>query len=163
MRIAIGSDERTALTDAVVDDLRGRGFEVELLGPLEGGGEEWAEVGEAVGRRVADGSCDTAVLFCWTGTGASIAANKVPGVRAALCGDAETARMARRYNRANTLVMSLRATSEQLGREIVEAFLEEPPPEDDFDRRNLARIATMDEGRAGRAPADGAGRGADAS
>jgi ribose 5-phosphate isomerase B len=144
MRIAVGSDERTALTDAVVDELRGRGFEVDLLGPLGGGEQEWAEVGETVGRRVVEGACDTAVLFCWTGTGASIAANKVPGVRAALCGDAETARQARRYNRANMLVMSLRATSEQLGREIVDAFLEEPPPEDDFDRRNLARIAAMD-------------------
>jgi RpiB/LacA/LacB family sugar-phosphate isomerase len=147
MRVAVASDERTALTDAIVASLREIGHEVELSGPLAGGGEEWAEVSAGLGRRVAAGACERGVLFCWSGTGASIAANKVPGVRAALCGDAETARMARRYNHANVLVMSLRATSEPVGREILEAFLDEPEGTDEFDRRNVAEVEAMDAGR----------------
>jgi RpiB/LacA/LacB family sugar-phosphate isomerase len=96
---------------------------------------------------VADGAAERGVLFCWTGTGVSIAANKVPGVRAALCADAETARMARRYNHANVLVMSLRATAPAVAREILEAFLSEPDGADEFDRRNVARVEALDEDR----------------
>lgn len=132
------------LTDAVVGALREAGHEVVLLGPLANGGQEWAEVGADVGRRVADGSSERGVLFCWSGTGVSIAANKVPGVRAALCADAETARLARKYNHANVLVMSLRATSDQLGREILEAFLDEPDGADDFDVRNVRAVDALD-------------------
>ena len=146
MRISVGSDERTALTDAVIEALRERGHEISLHGPPAGGEQEWAEVGESLGREVASGATEHGVLFCWTGTGASIAANKVPGVRAALCADAETARGARRWNRANVLVMSLRATSAPVAVEILDAYLEEPPPEDAFDARNLARIARMEAG-----------------
>lgn len=145
MKICVGSDQRTVLTDAVVNHLRHAGHEVTLRGPLAGGDEEWAEVGGVVGRAVAAGEADEGVLFCGTGTGASIAANKVPGVRAALCGDAETARGARRYNRPNVLVMSLRATSEQVGLEILEAYFESPPPVDDFDRRNLAELERIED------------------
>jgi len=144
MRIAVASDEKTPLTDAIVAALREGGHEVELSGPLAGGEEEWAEVSAGLGRSVAGGGCERGVLFCWSGTGASIAANKVPGVRAALCGDAETARMARKYNHANVLVMSLRATSEPVGREILEAFLDEPLGEEDFDRRNVAAVEALD-------------------
>lgn len=138
MRIAVGSDERTELTDAVVADLRARGHDVELLGPLQGSSEQWAEVGRAVGERVAHGAADTAVLFCWTGTGASIAANKVAGVRAALCGDARTAAGARTWNDANVLVMSLRATSVAVAREMLDAwFVTEPDP---AEAENIARL-----------------------
>ncbi len=84
MKIAVGSDERTHLTDAVVEDLRKRGHEVELFGPLKGRPELWPQVGREVAERVASGEADQGVLFCWTGTGVSIAANKVPGIRAAL-------------------------------------------------------------------------------
>jgi ribose 5-phosphate isomerase B len=90
------------------------------------------------------------VVCCWSGTGASIAANKVPGVRAALCADAETARMARRYNHANVLALSLRLTSPPVGREILEAFLAEPGGADDFDRRNLAELEALERSEAGR-------------
>lgn len=129
MRIALGSDERTTLTDAVADDLRARGHELVLVGPLAGDDQQWAEVGRAIGQRVARGECDSAVLFCWTGTGASIAANKVPGVRAALCTDAATAAGARRWNDANVLVMGLRLTSPEVAREMLEAwFTTEPDP-----------------------------------
>jgi ribose 5-phosphate isomerase B len=149
MRVVMGSDERTPLTEAVEAALRERGHEVSLVGPVAGGEEEWAEVGAEVGRRVAAGEEERGVLFCWTGTGVSIAANKVPGVRAALCGDAETARMARKYNHANVLVLSLRATAEPVAREILDAFLAEPDGTEDFDRRNVERVAELDADRSG--------------
>lgn len=129
MRIAIGSDEATPLTDAVIADLRDRGHDLVLVGPPAGGGEQWTEVGRRVGQLVSEGSCATGVLFCWTGTGASIAANKVRGVRAALCGDAATAAGARKWNDANVLVMSLRATSAPLASEMLDVwFSTEPDP-----------------------------------
>jgi ribose 5-phosphate isomerase B len=140
MRIALGSDEATVLTDELAEALRSAGHEVELFGQLAGGEEEWVAASAATARAVADGRADRGIVCCWSGTGASIAANKVPGVRAALCGDAETARMARRYNHANVLALSLRATSPPMGREIVEAFLAEPDGSDDFDVRNVAEL-----------------------
>ena len=127
MRIALGSDERTALTDAIADDLRGRGHEVVLVGPPAGQDLNWVDVGRRVGDLVAKGETDTAVLCCWTGTGASIAANKVPGVRAALCTDAETARGARRWNDANVLVLSLRLVSPPVASEMLDAWLSTGP------------------------------------
>jgi len=122
VRVALGSDERTVLTDAVADDLRARGHEVVLVGPPGGQELGWADVGRRVGELVAKGEADTAVLCCWTGTGASIAANKVPGVRAALCTDAETARGARRWNDANVLVLSLRLVSPPVAGEMLNAW-----------------------------------------
>jgi ribose 5-phosphate isomerase B len=140
--VALGSDEATALTEAVAADLAGRGFEVVAVGPPAGGTESWAEVGRRVGELVADGSCRTGVVFCWTGTGASIAANKVRGVRAALCADAVTAAGARTWNDANVLVMSLRATSVPLAREMLDAwFATEPDPGE------APIIATLDDTR----------------
>ena len=145
MRIAVGSDERTALTDAVVEELRRRGHEVELAGPLSGEALQWAEVAERVGRDVAAGRSDQGVLFCWTGTGVSIAANKVPGVRAALCRDAETARGARLWNDANVLCLSLRSTSEVIAREMLEAWFSAQPDPSEAD--NIARVKTLDGSR----------------
>ena len=145
MKIALSSDEVTALTDDLVAALREGGHEVELHGPPAGGGEEWVAATAAAARAVADGRADRAVVCCWSGTGASIAANKVPGVRAALCADAETARMARRYNHANVLALSLRLTSPAVGREILRAFLDEPDGADDFDLRNTAELQAMEE------------------
>lgn len=144
MRIAVGSDEANSLTQAVVSHLQDAGHDVDLVGPLAGEDHEWADVGALVGHKVADGETETGVVCCWTGTGVSIAANKVPGIRAALCGDAETAKGARRYNHANVLVLSLRATSEQVGREIVDAFLDAPDGDEDFDHRNVKRINELD-------------------
>jgi ribose 5-phosphate isomerase B len=138
MRIVLGSDERTPLTDVVADDLRARGHEVVLVGPPGGEAKEWAEVGLDVGRAVASGDAARGVLFCWTGTGASIAANKVRGVRAALCTDAATAAGARRWNDANVLVMSLRLTSPELAREMVDAFL--AGEADPAEAQNIARL-----------------------
>jgi ribose 5-phosphate isomerase B len=122
MRIAFGSDEYTALTDAVRADLETRGHTVVAV---DGG--EWAAVGRAVGQAVATRAADSGVLFCWTGTGASIAANKVAGVRAALCTDAATAAGARRWNDANVLVMGLRLTSPEVAREMLDAWFATGP------------------------------------
>ena len=138
MRIAVGSDETTALTEVVVADLRSRGHDVVLVGPPAGGAEQWAEVGRRVGELVATGACHSGVLFCWTGTGASIAANKVRGVRAALCTDAATAAGARRWNDANVLVMGLRLTSPEVAREMLDAwFVTETDP---AEAENIARL-----------------------
>ncbi|KRT66030.1 MAG: RpiB/LacA/LacB family sugar-phosphate isomerase, ribose 5-phosphate isomerase B [Candidatus Dadabacteria bacterium CSP1-2] len=122
MKIAVGSDERTHLTDFVIEELKKRGIELELHGPLSGKNIQWADVAQNVAERVANGNCDQGILFCWTGTGVSMAANKVPGIRAALCADAETARGARKWNDANVLAMSLRLTSPIIAKEIIDAW-----------------------------------------
>jgi ribose 5-phosphate isomerase B len=145
MRMAVGSDERTHVTDAVVDHLRQVGVEVELHGPLDDRALDWVDVGREVGERVASGACQQGVLFCWTGTGVSIAANKVPGIRAALCGDAETAKGARRWNDANVLAMSLRSTPEAVAKEIVDAWLETGP--DEGERATIAKVESLERGR----------------
>src|SRR5262249_30602415 len=138
MRVVLGSDERTPLTDAVVADLEARGAEVVLVGPPAGEATEWAAVGRSVREHVAKGDVDTGVLFCWTGTGASIAANKVRGVRAALCTDAATAAGARKWNDANVLVLSLRLTSPDVAHEMLEAwFTTEADP---AEAGNIARL-----------------------
>ncbi len=145
MKIAMGSDERTHLTDAVADYLREKGIELELHGPLKGEPMDWPDVARAVGERVAAGACEQGVLFCWTGTGVSMAANKIPGIRAALCGDAETARGARRWNDANVLAMSLRATPEVVAREICDAWLEGRP--DQGEEATIDKVNALDRHR----------------
>jgi ribose 5-phosphate isomerase B len=134
MRVAFGTDEWTPLTDAVRDDLETRGHVVVVA--ADG---EWAEVGLAVGEMVATRVADTGVLFCWTGTGASIAANKVPGVRAALCTDASTAGGARKWNDANVLVMGLRLTSPEVAREMLDAWFST-----DFDQGERANVERLE-------------------
>ena len=147
MKIALGSDERLPVTDVVAEELKRRGHDVVLVGPPAGEELQWADVAERVGRRVAAGEADQGVLFCWTGTGVSIAANKVPGVRAALCGDAETARGARRWNDANVLCLSLRATSEVIAKEILDAWFDAEP--DPSEAENIDKVRELDRGRAG--------------
>src|SRR6516164_7224328 len=119
MRIAVGTDERTALTESIAAKLSGDGHDVVVVAD----GIAWPDAGRAVGEAIVEGRADVGVVCCWTGTGVSIAANKVPGVRAALCTDAETARGARRWNDANVLAFGLRLTSETVACEIVDAFL----------------------------------------
>lgn len=146
MKIALGSDARTHVTDAVAEELRGRGHDVSLVGPPAGDALQWTDVAEQVGRCVAAGEAEQGVLFCWTGTGVSMAANKVPGVRAALCGDAETARGARRWNDANVLCLSLRATSEIVAKEILDAWFEAQP--DASEAENIEKVRALDQRRA---------------
>ena len=147
MKIAIGSDERTHLTDAVIEDVRRRGHEVVLMGALAEGDPEtdWPLTSQQVAEAVASGVADEGIVCCWTGTGASIAANKVAGVRAALCGDAETARGARVWNAANVLALSLRATSEPVAKEILEAWFATAPGDDEWNKRQIERIRELDE------------------
>ena len=141
MRIAVAADERTGVADAVVEELRRRGHEPLVHGALaEGEREDWAWASEAAARDVAEGRAEQGIVCCWTGTGASIAANKVPGVRAALCDDAETARGARKWNDANVLALSLRRTSEALLGEILDAWLEGQPSSEPGDVENVRHL-----------------------
>jgi ribose 5-phosphate isomerase B len=141
MRIAVSSDERTGVAEAVVEELRKRGHEPVVHGALaEGERPDWAWASEAAARDVADGRTEQGIVCCWTGTGASIAANKVDGVRAALCADAETARGARKWNDANVLALSLRTTSEALLEEILDAWFEGEPSPDDDDAANIRHV-----------------------
>ena len=143
MKISVGSDERNSVTDAVVEELQRRGHELMLHGPLKDDAEHWPQVAREVAEEVAVGQAEEGVLFCWTGTGVSMAANKVSGVRAALCADAETARGARIWNNANLLCLSLRSTSEAVAIEILEAWFAndyQPNPEDDARLRELSEI-----------------------
>jgi ribose 5-phosphate isomerase B len=141
MRISVAADELTGVADAVVEELRRRGHEPLTHGALAAGErDDWAWASEAAARDVADGRADQAVVCCWTGTGASIAANKVPGVRAALCADAETARGARRWNDANVLALSLRTTSPALLGEILDGWFEAAPSDEADDRANVEHL-----------------------
>lgn len=147
MDIALGADEKTSLTDFLASDLARRGHNVSIVGPPVGDDIEWADVAQKLANAVADGVHDQGVLCCWTGTGVSIAANKVPGIRAALCGDAETARGARMWNDANILCLSLRATSETVAKEILDAWFDAEP--DPSEAANIERVNTMDLRRGG--------------
>ncbi|QLJ01990.1 RpiB/LacA/LacB family sugar-phosphate isomerase [Streptomyces sp. NEAU-sy36] len=148
MRISVSSDMDEPVARRLVAELRRRGHEVRTHGALrEGADPQWAVCSEAAARDVADGTADQAVVCCWTGTGASIAANKVPGVRAALCPDAATADGARRWNDANVLALSLRLTSEPLLTEILDAWFTAEPSQDPEDVRNVARVGRLDAAR----------------
>lgn len=145
MRIAVSADERVGVANVVVEELRRRGHEPILHGALaEGEREDWAWASEAAARDVVEGRADQALVCCWTGTGASIAANKVRGVRAALCLDAPTAEGARRWNDANALALSLRSTSEAELAEILDAWFSAGPSEQHEDRANVARLAEIE-------------------
>jgi ribose 5-phosphate isomerase B len=145
VKLSVASDMDSPTARALVDELRTRGHEVTIHGALaEGEREAWAWASERAARDVAEGRADQGVVCCWTGTGASIAANKVRGVRAALCADAETARGARTWNDANVLAVSLRATSEPLIREILDGWLSTEPSQDPDDRLNVEHLAAIE-------------------
>jgi ribose 5-phosphate isomerase B len=141
MRIAIAADERTGVAEAVVEGVRRRGHEPLLHGALtDAERDDWAWASEAAARDVAEGRAEQGIVCCWTGTGASIAANKVAGVRAALCGDAATADGARRWNDANVLALSLRGTSAAVLEEILDAWFAGAPSAEPEDRANIAHV-----------------------
>jgi ribose 5-phosphate isomerase B len=138
VRIVVGADDEGAVADAVVDELESRGHEVRVL---ERG--QWPDVAREVAETVASGDADQGVLFCWTGTGTSMAANKVPGVRAALAWEPWIAEGARRWNDANVLVMSLKRTEPETAKQIVAAWLAvERPDPDEAD--NIALLGELD-------------------
>jgi ribose 5-phosphate isomerase B len=136
MRVAFGADDDNETTRAVVDCLTGRGDEVVTVGASE----QWPAIGEAVGRAVVDGRADYGVVMCWTGTGTAIAANKVPGVRAALAWEPWIAQGARKWNDANVLAMSLKRLAPDVAVEVVQAFLDTG----DVDPDEAPNIAELD-------------------
>ncbi len=148
MKISVSSDEHGPLVDFVLQELKKRGYPTNYFGP--GPGEEagddadWPLVTRKAAESVTSGDADEAIVICWTGTGACLAANKVKGIRAALCNDAETARGARTWNHANTLALSMRATTPAVAAEILEAWFSTPPGEDDWNKKQILRIRDME-------------------
>ena len=142
MKIAIGSDMQSDIVEGLIDYLHKKNIAVDRFGALKPHEQEtmWPAVGYNVAKQVADQCYDFGILFCWTGTGVSIAANKVNGVRAALCIDAETARGAKKWNDANILVMSLRLVSAAVGEEIIDAWLSAHFTGDEEDTACLAYL-----------------------
>jgi ribose 5-phosphate isomerase B len=141
MRISLAADELTGIAGALAGELERRGHETIVHGALsEAERDDWAWASEAAARDVAEGRAEQAIVCCWTGTGASIAANKVISVRAALCVDAASAAGARRWNDANVLALSLRATSEAELSEILDAWFSSEPSAEEDDRANVAHV-----------------------
>jgi ribose 5-phosphate isomerase B len=148
MKIALGSDEVNELTRFLIEDFRKRGHLIVLRGPSDPADPDvdWPLTSSPVAELVARGEVDEGVVCCWTGTGASIAANKVPGVRAALCHDAETARGARIWNHANVLALSLRSTSLSIAKEILDAWFGTPVNEGEAQSEwNLQQIKRVEQ------------------
>ena len=145
MKVAVASDMDTPLARALVAELEARGHEPIPHGALASDERsDWAWASERAARDVASGAAEQGIVCCWTATGASIAANKVPGVRAALCGDAETARGARTWNDANVLALSLRTTSDALLGEILDQWFATTASDDPEDRRNIDHVDELD-------------------
>jgi ribose 5-phosphate isomerase B len=145
MRVSVAADELVGVARLIVEELRRRGHEPIAHGALEDAErDDWAWASEAAARDVAEGRADQAIVCCWTGTGASIAANKVTGVRAALCGDAETAAGARKWNDANVLALSLRGTSDAQLAEILDAWFKAQPSAEREDLANVAHLADIE-------------------
>jgi ribose 5-phosphate isomerase B len=142
-RVVIGSDIRHPVSEELALHLEERGLSVVRCGAVGAPDTPWPQVAEQVGRLVAQGIAESGIVCCWTGTGVSIAANKVPGVRAALCADAQTARGARRWNDANVLALSLRATSAAVAEEIVDAWFEPTTPDPD-EAANISALAEIE-------------------
>jgi len=144
VRIAYSADDANETTHAVQDYLSKQGHEVVVVTSSD----RWPDIGEAVGKAVADGDADLGVVMCWTGTGTAIAANKVPGVRAALAWDHWIAKGARLWNDANVLAMSLKRLAPDVAVEVVQAFLDTPEPDAD-EAENIARISEIERRQSG--------------
>src|SRR3989442_1216692 len=138
MKIVVGADDEGPVLDTVIDELRAHGHEVTVLERAQ-----WPDVAQKVAELVASGEADQGMLFCWTSTGTSMAANKVPGVRAALAWEPWIAEGARRWNDANVLVMSLKRTDPETAKEILDAWFGVEGPDPD-EAANIARLAELD-------------------
>ena len=146
MKIAVSTDERTNLVDELLAELKKRNHEVIYFGPAaEGESADWPDVTLQAIEEVRSGAADEAIVLCWTGTGCSIAANKVPGIRAALCHDSETARGARIWNHANVLALSLRATSFAVLKEILDRWFDTPFSDDEWNLKQIGRIQKLED------------------
>lgn len=145
MRIAVSTDEHTHLVDVIVEELEKRGHEVVYFGPTEGQDPvDWPDVTLAAVEQVRQAEADEAIVMCWTGTGCTIVANKIPGIRAALCHDGTTAKGARIWNHANVLALSLRATPEPIAKEILDHWFATAFSEDDWNLRQMERVRTIE-------------------
>ncbi|MFI9506772.1 RpiB/LacA/LacB family sugar-phosphate isomerase [Nocardia sp. NPDC052566] len=145
MRISVAVDERVGVAEELVAELGKRGHEAVLHGALsEDERDDWAWASAAAARDVAEGRAEQGIVCCWTGTGASIAANKVAGIRAALCADAATAAGARKWNDANVLALSLRSTSSAELTEILDAWFTTAPSSDADDQANITHLADLE-------------------
>ncbi|GAB4321877.1 MAG: RpiB/LacA/LacB family sugar-phosphate isomerase [Dehalococcoidia bacterium] len=145
--VAFGADDCTEAARFILQELRRRGFDVRTYGAIEGAGEPWGEIGVRVGRDVASGLAQTGIVCCYTGTGVTMAANKVAGVRAALCADAEVARGARAWNDANVLGLALSRLSVDSAREILDAWFE-PIEVDSDEQPSIDLLAAVERGLA---------------
>ena len=145
MRFVLSSDMHAPIVDALTEALTAAGHTLQYFGPAAGEDDaDWPVTTIAAARAISEGRADGAIVLCWTGTGASICANKLPGVRCALCVDAETARGARRWNDANVLALSIRLTTPYQAAEILAAWLDEPFKDDAWGRAQVARVAALD-------------------
>ena len=143
MRIAVASDEWSDVDGVVVQELERRGHAVQRIGAVADNADHpWVDVAVTAARRVQAGDADEAVLLCWTGTGVALAANKLEGIRAALCGDAPTATGARTWNAANVLCLSHRTVTPDLAREILAAWLSPVDPGPGAD--GVSRLAALE-------------------
>ncbi|OGD93193.1 hypothetical protein A2697_01430 [Candidatus Curtissbacteria bacterium RIFCSPHIGHO2_01_FULL_41_44] len=140
MKIVVASDEKTNLTDSVIKYLREKGHKIILLGDLVRKNGRWVQIGKEAAQKVASNQADQGILFCFSGTGICMAANRFKGARAALCWDAETAKLARKWDNANILCMSLRYTSEEIVKEILNAWFSTG-----FDEESLNEAHKLDE------------------
>jgi ribose 5-phosphate isomerase B len=147
MKISVGADERLAVVETALQYLKNNGHQTHWYGPDSGDTDPWPEVARRVAQDVASGRADEGILFCWTGTGVSMAANKIPDIRAALCADGETARGARLWNNANVLCMSMRLTSQALAEEILDAWFKHTYQPNLTDDACLAQINALDAAR----------------
>ena len=145
MKIAVSTDERTPLVETLLSELKKRNHHVAYFGPEGDESVDWPVVTEQAAALVADGEVDEGIVMCWTGTGASIAANKVKGIRAALCRDAETAKGARTWNHANVLALSLQATDDATLKEILSAWFDTPYSDDEWNLEQIGRIRKLEQ------------------
>lgn len=142
-RFALASDEPYPVHATIARLLEERGHTVVRFGAVATGAEApWPDVAEEAAQAVATGTCDEGVLLCWSGTGISMAANKVAGVRAALCADPGAAAAARVWNHANVLCLSNRTLSDDMAKEILAAWLDTPAGEKGAD--GVARLTAID-------------------
>lgn len=141
--VSFGADDDGPVAAAILAELKARGFDVRGYGPATGSSEQWAEIGERVALDVTEGRAESGIAACYTGTGVSIAANKVRGARAALCADAETAKGARAWNDANVLCLSLANTKPEDVGAILDAWFSGEPV-DETERANIDRLRDIE-------------------
>mgnify|MGYP002713172900 CR=1 FL=1 len=144
MKVIVSSDEYCSLIPRILQEIEKAGHAGHYAGPGPGEEQDWPDVTARAVKRVIAKEFDEAVVLCWTGTGATLAANKVRGIRAALCNDAETARGARIWNHANVLALSIRKTSDPMVREILSAWYGTPFSEDDWNLKQIDHIRSLE-------------------